>query len=256
MDIRLLGAHNCESADSKCISLLIDDVLVIDAGGLTSSLSFAAQQAIRAVLLTHRHFDHVRDIPALGMNLALREKTLKIYGPADVYEALATRLLDGRLYRKFLEQPQEEPTFNFSVMTPGETEQIAGYRVLAVPVNHIVPAVGYQVTAADDKAVFYTSDSGPGLKDCWRAIAPQLLITEVTVPNSYGEFARMKGHLTPELLRQELAGFREVRGYLPPVVAVHMTPWLEEEIVAEIAVVAGELDSPVTPGYEGMRLRL
>jgi len=47
MDIKILGAHNIESRDSKYVSLLIDDVIAIDAGSLTSSLTFSAQQKLR-----------------------------------------------------------------------------------------------------------------------------------------------------------------------------------------------------------------
>ena len=39
MFIQILGAHNIESRDHKCVSLLIDDSLAIEAGSLASSLS-------------------------------------------------------------------------------------------------------------------------------------------------------------------------------------------------------------------------
>jgi len=256
MNIRLLGAHNLESQSTKYISLLIDDILAIDAGGLTSSLSFAAQQELKAVLLTHHHYDHVRDIPTIGMNLALQKRAINIYGTISTYEVLSTHLLDGKLYRKFLEQPEENPTFKFTIIEPGKAEQIEDYSVLAIPVNHVVPAVGYQITSADGKTVFYTSDTGPGLDDCWKDVSPQLLITEVTLPNSYEDFAIVKGHLTPALLKQELINFQEVKGYLPRVVVVHMTPWHEKEIESETVVVAEELGNSITLGYEGMKLCL
>jgi len=70
MKIRFLGAHNYETKDTRLVSLLIDDVLAIDVGGLSSSLSFEEQCKIKAVLLTHQHYDHVRDIPTLAMNLS------------------------------------------------------------------------------------------------------------------------------------------------------------------------------------------
>ena len=256
MNIRLLGAHNLESQSTRYISLLVDDTLAIDAGGLTSSLSFEAQQKLRAILLTHHHYDHVRDIPAIGMHFALQKRAINIYGTISTYEVLSTHLLDGKLYRKFLEQPEENPTFKFTIIEPGKAEQIENYSVLAVPVNHVVPAVGYQITSADGKAAFYTSDTGPGLNDCWKDVSPQLLITESTVPNSYADFARVKGHLTPSLLKQELINFRELKGYLPRVVVVHITPWHEKEIETEIAMVAEELNNPITLGYEGMQLHL
>jgi len=257
MDIQILGAHNCESQNSKLVSLLVDDVLALDAGALTSSLSFPAQQKLKAILVTHQHYDHIRDIPAIAFNLFLKGATINIYSIPTVYEALATHLLNGRIYSKLLELPQNNPTVRFTTMEPGRPEQIEGYSVLAVPVNHgTTPTVGYQVTSPDSKIVFYTGDTGPGLADCWRYVSPQLLIIEVTASNRYEEFARELGHLTPSLLKQELTIFREVKGYLPQVVLVHMEPELEPEIEAEIAVVAEALNHPINLAYEGMQIHL
>ena len=256
MNIRILGAHKCESQNSKLISLLIDDVLAIDAGGLTSSLSFEAQQKIRAILLTHQHFDHVRDIPIIAMNFFLCDATINVYSIQAVYDALATHLLDDELYPDFRQEPPQKPTVKFTIIESGKLQQIEGYSILAVPVNHSTPTVGYQVTSADGKVVFYTADTGPGLTECWRRVSPQLLITEVTAPDKYKEWAAQSGHLTPSLLKQELASFRELNGYLPQVVVVHMSPYLEEEIGAEIAAVGEALSNSITLAYEGMQLSL
>jgi len=251
-----LGVHNCESQNTKFISLLIDDTLAIDAGGLTSSLSFPAQQKLKAILLTHQHYDHIRDVPAIAMNFYLCGATIDIYSTQPVYNALTTYLLDGKLYPKFLEQPQGNPTIKFTLIEPYQTEQIEGYSILAVRVNHAVPTVGYQITSPDGKVVFYTGDTGPGLADCWERVAPQLLITEVTATNKYEEFAKESGHLTPSLLKQELTSFRKLKGYLPQVVVVHMNPDMEGEIETEIATVAKALNSSITLAHEGMQLRL
>jgi ribonuclease BN (tRNA processing enzyme) len=256
MVLQVLGAHNCESQNSKFMSLLIDDTLAIDAGGLTSSLSFSAQQKIKAILLTHQHYDHIRDVPAIAMNFYLRGTTISIYSTQPVYDALSTHLLDGKLYPKFLEHPPQNPTIKFTMIEAYKIKQIEGYNVLAVPVNHTVPTVGYQVTSPDGKAVFYTGDTGPDLANCWRHVSPRLLVIEVTVPDSYEEFARESGHLTPSLLKRELISFQEVKGYLPPVVIVHMNPNLEEEIATEIAGVARDLNNPITLAYEGMQFHL
>jgi ribonuclease BN (tRNA processing enzyme) len=256
MDIRILGAHNCESADTKLPSLLIDDCLALDAGGLTSSVSFADQLKLRALLLSHMHYDHIRDIPALAMNFYLRRSTLDVFSIRSVRDALTTYLLDGKLYPNFLERPTEKPTLRFITLEPLQTTQIARYKVIGVPVSHAVPAVGYQVTDADGKTIFYTGDAGPGLAECWQWVSPQLLITEVTLPNHYYQLALESGHLTPELLRQELVAFKQLKGFLPEVVTVHMSPEMETKIVAEVAAVAQELGVSIAIGREGMELHL
>jgi ribonuclease BN (tRNA processing enzyme) len=173
-----------------------------------------------------------------------------------VYNALAAHLLSGELYPNFLEWPEGNPTIKFTIIEPYKTEHIEGYSILATEVNHPIPTVGYQVTSPDGKIVFYTGDTGPGLVGCWEYVSPQLLIIEVTVPDRYEEFARKTGHLTPSLLKQELISFRELKGYLPRVVVVHMDPRFEKEIEAEITVVAEALDNSINLAYEGMQLHL
>lgn len=256
MNIQLLGVHNCESQNTKLTSLLIDDILVVDAGGLTSSLSFPAQQKLKAILLTHQHYDHIRDVPAITFNFAMANAAIDIYSTLPVYETLTTHWLNGDVYPKFLGWPQGDPKINFTLVEAYKTRQIEGYGILPIPVNHSVPTVGYQITSPDGKVLFYTSDTGPGLAACWEHVTPQLLITEVSAPDRFEELYKSRGHLTPTLLRQELISFRELKGYLPRVVIVHINPRLEEEIKAEIAAVAGDLDHPIGVGYEGMQLHL
>jgi len=256
MHIQILGAHNCESRNAKLPSLLIDDVLALDAGALTSSLSFPEQQKLKAILITHQHYDHIKDIPALAMNAYLHETTINIYSIPAVYDALATHLLNGKLYHDFLNISQDNPTISFTIISPNQSVQIEGYAILAIPMNHSVPTVGYQITAPDGKTVFYSGDTGSGLADCWQSVSPQLLIIEVTAPNRYEEFARQSGHLTPSLLKQELDCFQRLKGYLPQVITVHMNPHQEKEIETEIAEIAGSLNNRVMLAHEGLLIHL
>jgi len=256
MKIKVLGAHNCESDKTKLVSFLIDDVLAIDAGALSSSLSFKAQQKIKAILLTHAHFDHIRDIPVMGMNALLHETTINVYSTQAVREALATHILNGQIYANFMEKPENNPIIKFTVIEPNKAVQIAGYSVLAVPVNHSVPTVGYQITSPEGKKVFYTGDTGPGLTDCWQRVSPDLLIIEVTAPNRYEAFGLKSLHLTPSLLKPELISFKKMKGYLPPVITVHMSPGQEKEVATEIALLVKELNISITLAYEGMQIQL
>jgi ribonuclease BN (tRNA processing enzyme) len=256
MQVQLLGAHNIQSRTTRCISILIDDVLAIDAGTLAASLSFEGQQKLRAVLITHQHFDHVRDIPALGMNFMLHQKSLDVYAMAATFEVLKAHLLNDVLYPDFTQRPPQQPSLRLRTVEHGRQETVAGYKVLPVAVSHAVPATGYQVTSHDGKKVFYTSDTGPGLADTWRRVRPDLLIIELTALDKYADFARESGHLTPSLLQAELASFREINGYLPRVVTVHTNPLDERGIRAELAVVARALHIKIQPGREWMRIEV
>jgi ribonuclease BN (tRNA processing enzyme) len=121
-------------------------------------------------------------------------------------------------------------------------------------VNHFGTTVGYQVSDAQGKTIFYTADTGPGLSDCWKRVSPQLLFVDVTAPNAYEEFAKETGHLTPNLLEQELIVFREYKGYIPQVIAVHMGIELERKIKEELEAVAKALNASITMAREGMQI--
>ncbi len=256
MDIKILGAHNCEAKDIKCVSFLIDDILAIDAGSLVSSLPISAQRKLKAILITHYHYDHIRDIPILAMNLLLNGTTINIYSTASVRDTLATHLLNGDVYPKFFERPLGNPVIKFTAVEPLQNLQIEDYDVLPVTVNHAIPAIGYQITSPDSKKIFYTGDTGTGLAECWKHVSPHLLIIELTMPNRYEDSARKTGHLSPSLLKQELISFRELKGYLPKIMAIHMNPYLETEIEAEITQLTKELNASIALAREGMRIHL
>jgi len=256
MEIQILGAHNCERKNFKMISLLVDGVLAIDAGAITSSLSLEEQKKIRALLLTHQHYDHIRDVPALAMSLFLGGGTTRVYSIPAALDVLARSLMNNEIYPDFRRKPEQNPTLSFNEIEPGKAQLIEGYTVLAVPVSHSVPTVGYQVSTGGGKPFLYIGDTGPGLAGCWRQVSPELLIIEVTAPDRYAEWASNSGHLTPSFLKRELTSFQEARGYLPRVVAIHMNPDMEEAIADEIAVVSKELGCPITFAYEGLRISI
>jgi ribonuclease BN (tRNA processing enzyme) len=256
MRVRILGAHNTEARDNKCTSLLIDDVLAIDAGSLTSSLSLTSQQKLQAILLTHQHYDHIRDIPAFGMNLFLQERTIDLYTTRQVQETLNAYLLNDQLYPNFMQKPPDKPVFRFHELEPGREAEISGYRVLPVAVNHAVPTVGYQIISGNGQSLFYSSDTGPGLTEVWQQISPQLIMIEVTAPNRFEAFARNSGHLTPGLLLEELRSFITLKGYKPKVIILHINPLEEATIQTEISEVARTLNLKIRLGHEGMLLKL
>jgi ribonuclease BN (tRNA processing enzyme) len=257
MNVRFLGAHNMESKETRPMSMLIDNILAIDAGGLTSSLTFSEQAAIKALLVTHHHYDHIKDIPMLGMNFYVNNSQLPIYSIKSVYEALNYLFkYPGKLYLDFLKSPSDNPTLKFIPVVPLKPLTIEGYNILAVLVKHSVPTVGYQITSPKGEILFYTGDTGSGLDNCWQQISPDLLAIEVTLPNEFIETAREAKHLTPCLLREELLSFQKIKGYLPKIITVHMFPQHQGKIEIELKQIAAELNATIMPGYEDMQINL
>jgi ribonuclease BN (tRNA processing enzyme) len=257
MEIRILGAHSTEAEGLRLVSLLIDNILVLDAGGLTSSLSLSEQQQARAILLTHHHFDHTRDLVTLGANGAVFPGPVDVYALRQTLDVVNFCLLDGKIYADFSKWPsKEKPFLRLNVIEPLRRQNIQGYDVLPVPIQHTVPSVGYQVMSQDGKSLFYTGDTGPGLAACWQHISPQLLIIEVSGINKFQDFLKSAGHLSAQLLKEELNQFRQIKGYLPRVIVIHIPPQFQREVEHEVKEMARELGISIDIGYEGMKITL
>jgi ribonuclease BN (tRNA processing enzyme) len=256
MEIKVLGAHNCESATSKLTSLLIDETVALDVGALTSSLTLEEQELVSIILLTHCHYDHIRDLAAVALNVSHFEKNIRVYSQAGTLNAVSEHVLNGIIYPDFTRIPASNPPLVFLPLVPLEVTDIDGYKVLPVPVKHGVTTVGYEINSGEGKSFFYSGDTGPELADCWERISPQFLFIDVTLPNRLEKHAISSSHLTPGLLGKELAVFRKMKGYLPEVLPIHLSPMFEDEIRAELERVSQELDVNITPASEGMTLSL
>ncbi len=253
MNIRILGAHMFESKDTRLSSILIDDVLAVDAGGLTSALSFDEQGKVEHILLTHGHYDHIRDIPAIA--LKNQHRTINIHATQSTLDVLTTHLINGTLYPQFTEWPSpEKPALKLNTMEPYSNTTVGPYEVLAIPVSHAVPAVGFQITDGEGKSIFFSGDTGPGLASCWEHIAPQILIIETAFSNKSANMAPEPGHLCPSLLGQELANFQRIKGYLPRIIITHMNPEVEDEIREEARQLARALGTEISLAYEDMKI--
>lgn len=255
MKIKFLGAHNAESKDFKLVTLLIDDILAVEAGSLTSGLTFAEQKQVKAILVSHGHYDHIRDLPAFALSSSSR--VTRVFGTSETLQVFTSHLADGLIYPEFASQNSflARSILDLCPIEPLHPLEVEGYQVLPVPVNHPVSAVGFEIRK-DGKSVFYTGDTGPGLGAVWPHISPQLIITEMTFPNSLKATAAESGHLCPETLKNELLDFQRIKGYLPRVSLVHLSPQYECDIAADARKVAEDLSVSIIPAAEGEEIIL
>ena len=256
MKIKFLGAHHEESQNTRLVCFLIDNILAVDSGSLASELTFSDQEKIKAILLSHGHYDHIRGIPSfIFSNL---DCTTKVFASPQTLQILTSHLFDGVIYPKFVEKTPflKKPPIRLVALKPFTPITIEEYRVLPLPVNHISGSVGFEITSKDGKKLFYTGDTGPGLSDLWEHTSPELLIIDVTFPNKLETIAQNASHLCPKTLKKELLEFYRIKKYFPQVVLIHLNPKFEKEIKAEVKKISTELKLPMRIACEGETLHV
>jgi len=254
--LKFLGTHNAESKNTRLVSFLIDDVLAVDAGSLVSELTFTQQRKIKAILLSHGHYDHIKAVPTFAFNNS--DRITKILATPKTLEILSSHLINGVVYPEFNSEASflRKATIKLVPLEPLKPRTIQGYKVVAVPVSHPLDGVGFEITSADGKTLFYTGDTGPGLSSAWAAISPQLMIVDATWPNRLATTARAASHLCPQMLMDELIEFRRIKGYLPKIAVIHMSPQHEPLIKRELAEIARSLRISIDIPREGNELIL
>jgi len=212
MKINVIGCSGAEFPGHNAPGFLLDDEILLDAGSLTSSLSEKAQLRIRNIFITHAHLDHIRSIPFLADNIVVGKKhnSVTIYSISPVIRTIKKHLFNSAVWPDFTIIPNpDDAILSLASLKAGEPVVLNGYTITPYKVNHTVPAVGYLVEDIKGKRFFYTGDTGP-TEATWRKIGRKklnCLIIDVSFPDSMRELAIRTGHLTPELLREEMAAF-------------------------------------------------
>lgn len=254
MQVRVLGTHKLESLETRHTCFLIDGVLALDAGSLASALTFSEQSQVQAVLLTHMHFDHVRDIPTLGLAMMDQPGTIDVYSLPQTLEAVHEHILNSDVYPDFTKElDSRPPKFRFLPIQPDEVFNVLGYEIKPISVLHPAPCVGFLIKSEDGGCVAYSGDTkGRLLPLIADEMVPKVLFVDVSFPNSLTGLAEITGHLSPNMLREELqtALARGLR--IPRIEAVHLSPEHEREIDSELQIIAQEMNLDIALAKTGI----
>jgi len=235
MKIRVLGASGSDIPGHHLSSFLLNNKILFDAGGVTSSLSFTAQQKIEHIFITHAHLDHIRDIPFLADNIILsgKSKRINIYSIKEVIDDIKKHLLNYRLWPDFTVIPDAKNSIlNLKIIHEESSILLDGYKITAYRMNHTVPAVGFLVEK-EGRSFFYTGDTGPAV-NTWKKLFHKklnILIIEVSLPNKMKELAIKTGHLTPRLLFEDLKLFHQKP---EKIFITHIKPLYKKDIEKEL----------------------
>ena len=236
MRLKVLGAYGASDAEHNLTGYLLDDWFAVDAGTLSSKLSFAQQARIAGVFITHPHADHIRDLPHLVLNrFAQNAPTLTIFAARDVMELLVKNVFNGVVWPDFstVTAPTTgKPVVQYRALAPGKKTAFNGISLTAVSVDHQIPAAGVIVEMGGQSIVF-TGDTGPTKKNCNEAnAAPNVvaIVTEASFPNDQQQLADDTAHLTPQTLGDELKKITVDA----PVYASHRKVPFERDIESQI----------------------
>ena len=234
MELRILGCSGGEMEGERLTGLLINGTVALDAGSLTLALTLEEQIAIRHVFLSHSHLDHICTLPFFAKNVfGHRSEPVEIHALPQTLDALRRHLFNDELWPDFSVIPTpDRPILRYSELEPGRACTVDGLRITPIPVNHLVPTVGFLVEDGRD-AFLFTSDTGRTDRAYEIANATahlRLFITEASFPNSQEALAEAALHLTPRMLGEELQKLK-----VPVDVALyHLTPGDRPEIMPQL----------------------
>jgi len=234
--LRILGCSGGELPRHRTTSFLVDGVLAVDAGALTATLSLGELLRVDDIVLTHSHFDHVKDVPLLAdLLVGRRRRPLRVHASTECARTLKRNVFNGQLWPDFTRIPdRRNPVVRILPFDPARPFRIGKYAVHPVPVCHPVESVGL-VISKGRSAFAVSGDTGPTTR-FWRQVNRsrnlKALLVEMSFPNGLQSLADLSGHLTPNTLATELT---KVDRNGCPVYLYHLKPAYAAELRRELA---------------------
>ena len=220
--------------------MLVDHDILIDAGTGVGDLAIAELAQIDHVFITHSHLDHTCCLPFLVDTVGeMRNRPLTVHATGATLEIIRAHLFNWATWPDFSVIPTpEKPFMCYSETRLGEAVVIDGRRIVPLPANHTVPAVGYQLDAGSSSLVF-TGDTGP-CPALWHEINRienlKYLIIECAFSDRELQLAQLSKHLCPLLLKEELVQLQRDA----EVFITHLKPGQIELTMQEIEESVGE----------------
>lgn len=263
MIVRVLGSHGSELTvagtrglhECRTCGFLVDDTVMLDAGTISAALVEDEQAKIRHVLVSHTHIDHIKALPLLADNMAgfTAKGPIQVWSVPVVLDGLRHHVFNDVIYPDFTCLPTAaDPVIALKSLEEGVPSTLDGYDVTAVPVDHIVPAVGFIIRDGEG-ALLYSGDTSE-TRHIWEAAREERRLKaafiETSFPNELAELAKTSGHLTPEMLGRE---WRKLGRPDIPIYIYHRKPPYGDLIAEELA----RLNLPnVSVLEEGQRIRI
>lgn len=235
MKIRILPSSFDGSGEKHYLTtFLINGTVAIDAGCVGMYGGPEDQRRISHVFLTHCHADHICSLPMFIENTHKEEDDCVIlYGHPDALQMLSRDVFNDRIwpdYRRF--GSKETPFVRLVDLEPETPVHVEDLRITPVQVDHTIVTFGY-IVEDESCAIVFGADSGPTNRiwEIARGISHlKAAFIEATFPQELQEFALSMGHLTPDLIKKEIAKLPEHTS----IIATHIRPKYQEKIIDEL----------------------
>ena len=239
MRIQLLpstfDAQGVANLEQRLTCFLIDDCVAVDAGSIAIALTNEQRSKVKDIIVTHPHMDHVASLPIFIDDLyPSLQQPMRIYATQEVIDLLERDVFNWNVYPRFSDLKNDYgPVMEYVPIPIGKPFNVAHLKVVAVPVNHIVPTVGL-VVSDGRKSVAFSSDTSE-TEEFWKILNEMkdldALLIETSFPDRMAKLAAVSRHFTPASLNQEL---KKLTHNGMDIMAVHLKATYRDEIVAQL----------------------
>ncbi|MGA9162935.1 MAG: 3',5'-cyclic-nucleotide phosphodiesterase [Thiobacillus sp.] len=240
MKLTILGCSGGIGSGRHTTCFQVDDDILIDAGTGITTLSLEQLLTIDHVFITHSHLDHVLGLPLLLDAVGEKRSTpVVVHALPEVLDILAADLFNWRLWPDFREIPSAAtPWLRFEPLPFGAMCTLGQRRFIPLPVQHVVPACGFQIRTPVGSLVFSGDTSRSAAFVAALNAIPDLrhLIVETSFENALIDVARDSQHHWPDSLAADL----DKLSVHPEVWITHLKPGNEAAIMGELRAAAPE----------------
>lgn len=242
MKIRVLGCHGSDlvldgQSPHQCRTsgFVINRTVMLDAGTVAAALRQEDIRRIRHVLISHLHFDHIKGLPTMADTLVDENmEPVSLVSTPAVLNGLTAHIFNDQVYPDFLHLPDPtRPIFRLVPLAAHAEVSVGELRVTPVPVNHLVPTVGF-IVRDQRSAILYSGDTYV-TEEIWARAAQEPTLKaafiETSFPDEMGDLAKRSKHLTPSLFAQE---FKKIGKPDLPVYVYHLKPRFRHIIEAQL----------------------
>lgn len=234
MKISMLGVSGGElGVENHSISYLVDDKLLIDAGGLLHSMTMESLLKIDNLLLSHSHMDHIKDLPLWGDLIFGQRPPINVRGAHKTLEVVKNNIFNWLIWPDFTSIPtKENPIFKFKGVEPNSKFSMGGYKITSVEVNHTVLSTAFVID--DGKSSFIYSSDTSNTDKIWKTANRKknlkAIFMEISFSNALQDIADASKHYSPATLAIDLKKIKKD----VPIYLYHIKPSVMNTVIKEV----------------------